>query len=75
MPGDGMISVEEARERILALIPRLQPEKKPLRDAQGQVLVRCRRSSDEGQGALVVTGHGPETEIGWEKQRNQFVRA
>ena len=24
---------------------------------------------------LVVTGHGPETEIGWEKQRNQFVRA
>ncbi len=27
-------------------------------DAQGQVLVRCRRSSDEGPGALVVTGHG-----------------
>jgi hydroxyacylglutathione hydrolase len=24
---------------------------------------------------LVVTGHGPETEIGWEKERNQFVRA
>ena len=24
---------------------------------------------------LVVTGHCPETEIGWEKQRNQFVRA
>ena len=24
---------------------------------------------------LVVTGHGPETEIGWEKDRNQFVRA
>jgi glyoxylase-like metal-dependent hydrolase (beta-lactamase superfamily II) len=23
----------------------------------------------------VVTGHGPETEIGWEKDRNQFVRA
>ncbi len=22
----------------------------------------------------VVTGHGPETEIGWEKQSNQFVR-
>jgi hydroxyacylglutathione hydrolase len=24
---------------------------------------------------LVVTGHGPETEIGLEKERNQFVRA
>jgi hydroxyacylglutathione hydrolase len=24
---------------------------------------------------VVVTGHGPETEIGWEKNRNQFVRA
>lgn len=24
---------------------------------------------------LVVTGHGPETEIGWEKESNQFVRA
>ena len=24
---------------------------------------------------IVVTGHGPETEIGWEKERNQFVRA
>ena len=24
---------------------------------------------------LVVTGHGPETEIGWEKETNQFVRA
>jgi glyoxylase-like metal-dependent hydrolase (beta-lactamase superfamily II) len=23
----------------------------------------------------VVTGHGPETEIGWEKQSNQFIRA
>lgn len=23
----------------------------------------------------VVTGHGPETEIGWEKEANQFVRA
>ena len=22
----------------------------------------------------VVTGHGPETEIGWEKESNQFVR-
>jgi glyoxylase-like metal-dependent hydrolase (beta-lactamase superfamily II) len=24
---------------------------------------------------VVVTGHGPETDIGWEKDRNQFVRA
>ncbi|MCP9454852.1 MAG: MBL fold metallo-hydrolase [Nitrospira sp.] len=24
---------------------------------------------------IVVTGHGPETEIGWEKETNQFVRA
>ncbi len=23
---------------------------------------------------VVVTGHGPETEIGWEKESNQFVR-
>ena len=27
-------------------------------DAQGQVLVRCRRSSDEGPGALIASGHG-----------------
>ena len=32
-------------------------------DAQGQVLVRCRRSHDEGPGALVVTGHGLSTNI------------
>ncbi|MPZ24839.1 MAG: molybdopterin molybdenumtransferase MoeA, partial [Dehalococcoidia bacterium] len=38
MPADGMISVEEARERILALIPRLEPETKPLGDALSQVL-------------------------------------
>ncbi len=24
---------------------------------------------------VVVTGHGPETDIGWEKERNQFIRA
>ena len=23
---------------------------------------------------VVVTGHGPETAIGWEKERNQFIR-
>jgi hypothetical protein len=27
------------------------------------VLVRCRRSSDEGPGALVVSGHGLSTNI------------
>src|SRR5664279_5469624 len=32
-------------------------------DAQGQVLVRCRSSSDEGPGALVVSGHGLSTNI------------
>jgi 2-isopropylmalate synthase len=32
-------------------------------DAQGQVLCRCRRSSDEGPGALVVAGHGLSTNI------------
>ncbi|MDP2350504.1 MAG: 2-isopropylmalate synthase, partial [Chloroflexota bacterium] len=32
-------------------------------DAQGQVLVRCRRSSDEGPAALTVTGHGLSTNI------------
>lgn len=32
-------------------------------DAQGQVLLRARRSSDEGPGALVVTGHGLSTNI------------
>jgi 2-isopropylmalate synthase len=32
-------------------------------DAQGRVLVRCRRSSDDGPGALVVSGHGLSTNI------------
>jgi 2-isopropylmalate synthase len=32
-------------------------------DAQGQVLVRCRRSTDDGPGALTVTGHGLSTNI------------
>ncbi len=32
-------------------------------DAQGQVLVRCRRSVDDGPGALVVSGHGLSTNI------------
>jgi len=32
-------------------------------DAQGRVLVRCRRSSEDGPGALVVSGHGLSTNI------------
>ncbi len=32
-------------------------------DAQGRVLVRCRRSTDTGPGALVVSGHGLSTNI------------
>ena len=32
-------------------------------DAQGRALVRCRRSTDEGPGALVVSGHGLSTNI------------
>ena len=33
-----MISVEEARERILAFFARLEPERRPVLDALGQVL-------------------------------------
>ncbi|HXH20664.1 MAG TPA: gephyrin-like molybdotransferase Glp [Dehalococcoidia bacterium] len=33
-----MMSIEEARERILAVISRLEPEEKPISDALGQVL-------------------------------------
>jgi 2-isopropylmalate synthase len=32
-------------------------------DAQGRALVRCRRSTDVGPGALVVSGHGLSTNI------------
>jgi len=32
-------------------------------DAQGRALVRCRRSSDVGPGALIVSGHGLSTNI------------
>jgi molybdopterin molybdotransferase len=38
MTNDGMISVEEARARILELIPLLPAERKPLAEALGQVL-------------------------------------
>ncbi len=37
-PGSSMISVEEARERILSFFHRLDPEPKPLLEALGQVL-------------------------------------
>jgi len=37
-PSDSMISVEEARERILAFFARLEPERRPVLDALGQVL-------------------------------------
>ncbi len=38
LPVSSMISVEEARDRILAFFSRLQPERKPALDALGQVL-------------------------------------
>src|SRR3989304_2845131 len=38
MNADTMISVEEARARILDVIDRLAPEERPLEDALGQVL-------------------------------------
>ena len=38
LPTSSMISVEDARERILAVFSRLEIERKPLLDALGQVL-------------------------------------
>ena len=38
LPVTSMIPVEEARERILAYFSRLEPERKPILDALGQVL-------------------------------------
>jgi molybdopterin molybdotransferase len=38
VPGTAMISVEEARDRILAFFHRLEPEQRPLLEALGQVL-------------------------------------
>ncbi len=67
----GQRAVQRGRRRAPAG-PRLAPGPDRVRDqgrvsagedAQGQVLVRCRRSSDEGPGALVVTGHGLSTNI------------
>jgi len=60
-------AVDEAVQPILGWHPTLtEYEIKAVtagEDAQGQVLVRCRRSSDEGPGALIVTGHGLSTNI------------
>jgi len=60
-------AVDEALQPVLGWHPALSEyEIKAVssgEDAQGQVLVRCRRSSDEGPGALVVTGHGLSTNI------------
>ena len=60
-------AVDEAVQPVLGWHPTLtEYEIKAVsagEDAQGQVLVRCRRSSDEGAGALIVSGHGLSTNI------------
>jgi 2-isopropylmalate synthase len=60
-------AVDEALQPVLGWHPILtEYEIKAVsagEDAQGQVLVRCRRSSDEGPGALIVSGHGLSTNI------------
>ncbi len=60
-------AVDEAVQPVLGWFPVLSDyEIKAVSgdgDAQGQVLVRARRSSDEGPGALLVTGHGLSTNI------------
>ena len=60
-------AVDEALQPVLGWHPTLtEYEIKAVsagEDAQGQVLVRVRRSSDEGPGALVVSGHGLSTNI------------
>jgi 2-isopropylmalate synthase len=60
-------AVDEALQPVLGWHPTLtEYEIKAVsagEDAQGQVLVRCRRSSDAGPGALVVSGHGLSTNI------------
>jgi 2-isopropylmalate synthase len=67
-PVDALYSaVDQAVGPVLGWIPVLvEYEIKAVsggEDAQGQVLVRCRRSVDEGPGALMVTGHGLSTNI------------
>jgi 2-isopropylmalate synthase len=60
-------AVDQAIEPVLGWLPVLTDyEIKAVsagEDAQGQVLVRCRRSTDDGPGALVVSGHGLSTNI------------
>ncbi len=60
-------AVDEALQPVIGWHPTLaEYEIKAVsagEDAQGQVLVRCRRSSDEGPGALIVSGHGLSTNI------------
>src|SRR5215217_7668941 len=67
-PVDALYSaVDEALQPVLGWRPVLKEyEIKAVsagEDAQGQVLVRCRRSSEEGPGALEVSGHGLSTNI------------
>jgi 2-isopropylmalate synthase len=60
-------AIDQAIGPVLGWIPTLaEYEIKAVsagEDAQGQVLVRCRRSIDQGPGALVVTGQGLSTNI------------
>jgi 2-isopropylmalate synthase len=60
-------SVDEAVDPVFGWHPTLtEYEIKAVsagEDAQGQVVIHCRRSIDEGPGALVVTGQGLSTDI------------
>jgi 2-isopropylmalate synthase len=60
-------AVDKAIEPVLGWTPILSEyEIKAVsagEDAQGQTLVRCRRSTDTGSGAFTVTGHGLSTNI------------
>ncbi len=60
-------AIDEAVEPVLGWFPILtEYEIKAVsagEDAQGMVLARCRRSIDEGPGALIVTGQGLSTNI------------
>ncbi len=60
-------SVDEAVDPVFGWHPTLtEYEIKAVsagEDAQGQVVIHCRRSTDDGPGALVVTGQGLSTDI------------
>jgi 2-isopropylmalate synthase len=60
-------SVDEAVAPVFGWFPTLtEYEIKAVsagEDAQGQVAIHCRRSTDEGPGALVVSGQGLSTDI------------